>query len=124
MSATSLSEKEKREIPRHGIAVRVLLRDHHPPLHATTRDLNLRGMQVITATRPLRTGRRCTAEIEIDPHDRRWTPPLAVRVVWSEQTAAGVEFEDLPPNVSDMLSGLLAEARARRQHPRHRHNRL
>lgn len=114
---------ERRSDPRRGLALRVTLRDHRPPVHATTRNCSLGGMYLMTATRKLRTDRNVTAEIEIDRGDRRWTPPLPVRVIWADHTAAGVAFDHLPADTAEALRTLLDEAHVRSAHPRQQRER-
>lgn len=112
MSGSSLPEKRKD--PRRGLALRVVLRDHRPPIHATTRNFSLGGMFLMTARKGIRSDRRLTAEVEIDRRGQQWTPPLPVRVVWSDHTNAGVAFETLAADAVDTLRGLLGEANKRR----------
>lgn len=110
---------ERRKNPRRGLAVRVVIRDHRPLMHATTRNLSLGGMYLMTATRKLLPGRDATAEIEIDGHDERWSPPLPVELVWHDQTNAGVKFRDLPAQVHRFLYELLENTVQRRAHRRY-----
>lgn len=112
---------ENRGTPRHGVALRVTLRDGEPPLHAVTRNIGLGGMYLMTATRRLDAGRECIATVEIDPGRHRWSPPLPVRVVWSHQTTTGVAFEGLTPAAAHLLQEVLDEARARRKRVPARH---
>lgn len=114
---------EKRQHPRRGLALRVLLRDYKP-VHATTRNLSLGGMNLMTATKKLNSERALTAEIEIGRRNHRWTPPLPVRVVWSHDTSAGVVFGELPSEAAKTLSGLLTVTRDRRARPRHSRKRV
>lgn len=112
---------EKRTNPRRGLALRVILRDHRPPMHAMTRNLSLGGMYLMTATRKLQGVHLLTAEIEIDRQGQRWTAPLPVRVVWSDHTSTGVMFKDPSPATISMLTELLDDAvplPARRRHHR------
>lgn len=115
---------EKRKEPRRGLALRVVLRDYRPPLHATTQNVSLGGMNLLTATKKLKSQRTLMAEIEIGRRNHPWTPALPVRVVWSKDTSAGVAFEKLPVDAAKMLSGLLTVTRERRTRPRHPRKRV
>jgi hypothetical protein len=115
---------EKRKHPRRGLALRVVLRDRKPPVHATTRNLSLGGMNLMTATRKLNSERALTAEIETGRRNHRWTAPLPVRVVWSHDTLAGVVFQELPAEAAKALTGLLTVTRDRRTRPRHPRKRV
>lgn len=117
------TRSEKRKGPRHGLALRVVLRDHRPPIHAITRDFSLGGMHLMTATRKLQPDKTLTAEVEIDRNDQRWTPPLPLHVVWTDDTHAGVAFNSLPAKTVVMLGKLIAETRARHKRPTRRHER-
>lgn len=94
----------------------MLFRDHGPPMHATTSNLSLGGMHVVTATRKLEADRTVTAEIETGG-GRHWTGPFPVRVVWAHNTSAGIAFERLPAASAAALKRLL-ERRERRQRQR------
>lgn len=114
---------EKRRNPRRDMAVRVVLRDHRPPMHAMTRNLSLGGMYLMTATRKLHDGNALMAEIEIDRRGQRWSAALPVALIWFDHMNAGVSFKHLSPEVKNMLSQLLDDAiplPARRRHQRQR----
>ena len=111
---------ERRKHLRRGLAVRVVLRDHRPPMHAMTRNVSLGGMYLMTATRKLNTTNATTAEIEID-RGERWSRPLPVQVVWNDHTNAGVRFGSISKEALDMLREMIADAAprpARRRHQR------
>lgn len=116
----AIRRPEKRANPRSGLALRVLLRDHRPPVHAMSRNFSLGGMYVMTATRKLTPGLPLTVEIETGRSDNRWSPPLPVRVVWQDQTNAGIEFDNLPAQAAAMLCNLLEDTRQRHTHPHRR----
>ena len=109
---------EKRESPRQGAALRVVLEDREPPTHATTRNISLGGMYLMTATKTLDVGSEHMAKVEIDRHGRRWSPPLPIRVVWSSNTSAGAAFANLTAEAIDALREALNEARARHKRAR------
>lgn len=83
-----------------------------------TRNINLGGMYLMTATKTLKAGGKCMAKVEIDRRTQRWSPPLPVRVVWSNNTSAGAVFQGLTAEAADALREVLAEARARRKRTR------
>jgi hypothetical protein len=119
MRKASLPERRKSQ--RRGVAVRVMLRDHRPPMHAMTRNVSLGGMYLMTATRKLNTTDATTAEIEIDRRGEHWSQPLPVRVVWNDHMSAGIMFDDLSKKDVDMLRELLADGAplpAKRRHQR------
>jgi PilZ domain len=109
---TRSSPSENRKNPRRGLALRVVLRDHRPPMHATTCDVSLGGMHVVTATRKFESDRTLTAEIEVGRGRAGWTVPIPVRIVWANNTSAGVAFGELPAAAIAALKRLL-EARER-----------
>lgn len=114
---------ERRKNPRREMAVRVVLRDHRPPMHAMTRNLSLGGMYLMTATRKLHDGNTLVAEIEIDRRGQRWSAPLPVNLIWFDHMNAGVSFARLSPEATNMLSQLLDDGislPARRRHQRQR----
>ena len=110
---------EKRQHPRRELAVRVILRDHRPPMHAMTRNLSLSGMYLMTATRKLPAVQPLTAEIEIDRDGHRWSPPLLLQPVWSDHTSAGVMFKELSPEATAVLHQLFENAVPLPVHRRH-----
>lgn len=87
-------------------------------MHATTSNLSLGGMHVVTATRRLEADRAITAEIETGG-GRHWTGPFPARVVWANNMSAGIAFDRLPAAAAAMLKRLL-ERRERRQRGRER----
>lgn len=119
MRKASLPERRKHQ--RRGLAARVMLRDHRPPMHAMTRNVSLGGMYLMTATRKLNASNATTVEIEINRRGEHWSQPLPVQVVWNDHTNAGVSFGSLSKEALDMLSEMLADAAprpARRRHQR------
>lgn len=113
---TPTQTPELRREPRHGVALRVLL-GNDPPMHATTRNISLGGMYLMTATRALPPGRAFTATLEVDCHGRTWATPLPVHVIWSNDTSAGVAFRTLPADTVMALREILDEARTRHKQP-------
>ena len=101
---------ERRKSARRGVAVRVVLRDHRPPIHAMTRNVSLGGMSLMTATRKVSAGSETTAEVEVDERRERWSSPLPVKLVWRDHTSAGVMFGELPDQARKLLSKLLEDA--------------
>jgi PilZ domain len=81
-------------------------------MHATTSNVSLGGMHVVTATRKLEADRAITAEIETGG-GRNWAGPLPARVVWANNTNAGIAFGRLPAAAVTALKRLL-ERRERR----------
>lgn len=101
---------ERRKNPRRGLAVRVVLRDHRPALHAMTRNVSIGGMYLMTATRRVHAGSEATAELEINERRGQWSPPFPVKLVWHDHTSAGVMFDELPAQARKMLNELLEDA--------------
>ena len=106
---------EKRKDRRHGLALRVLLANHAPTLHATTRNVSLGGMCLMTATRALLPGDGFTATLEVDHNGQRHAASLPVRVIWSNSAGSGVAFRVLPAETLMFLREVLAATRARRK---------
>ncbi len=101
---------ERRKNPRRGLAVRVVLRDHRPALHAMTRNVSIGGMYLMTATRRVHAGSETTAELEVNERRGQWSPPFPVKLVWHDHTSAGVMFDELPVQARKMLNELLEDA--------------
>lgn len=66
----------------------------------------------MTATKTLKVGGEHMAKVEIDRHGRRWSPPLPIRIVWSNNTSAGAIFGRLSAEAIEALREALTEARA------------
>ena len=99
--------------------MRVVLRDHRPPMHAMTRNVSLGGMYLMTATRKVHAGSETTVEFEVDERRGQWSPPLPVKLVWHDHTSAGVTFGELPAQARKMLGKLLEDAVPHPAHRRH-----